>query len=337
MPPEALGYPINTVKSDGERARAGLASLTGDERLDASAIKNLPDNVPPVPVPAPTTKDYNLRIAPSGQMWWVEVSATAPSPTPTPVVPQTPLSGVVTLGGGIERALGSVLSASAGSLSAGGILSGGTEVVSGAVTAETLPPLLAVSALGGGTEAASGDVLELGPLTATAALSGGTEAASGDVDTLLPLAAASALGGGTETVSGDFLAIVPLSGAVAFGGGTEVVSGHAVLDTSGTSYLAIGTDTTWTAAEAKAGTSGQGDALACPSFDSGTRYVAFFRPADQGAFTAIYVYAAGFPNTINQISAWTKSTLTIDGTSYNVLASDAAFKSSASGLIFEVV
>ena len=40
---EALGYPLLTTQSVGKRARDGLSSLEGDDRLDASAIKNLSD------------------------------------------------------------------------------------------------------------------------------------------------------------------------------------------------------------------------------------------------------------------------------------------------------
>ena len=41
---EALGYPLLTTQSVGKRARDGLSSLEGEERLDASAIKNLDDS-----------------------------------------------------------------------------------------------------------------------------------------------------------------------------------------------------------------------------------------------------------------------------------------------------
>ena len=104
-----------------------------------------------------------------------------------------------------------------------------------------------------------------------------------------------------------------------------------------TSYVGVSDDTAITPAEALAGTSGQGNALTIPAYD-GARHVFFARPITAGDFSAVYLYAAGSPNTQNQISAWTQltSTIEIGGEAHDVIYSNAAL-TGAGGFIMEVV
>ena len=104
-----------------------------------------------------------------------------------------------------------------------------------------------------------------------------------------------------------------------------------------TSYLAVSADTTFTEAEALAGTSGTGNALAVPDYN-GSMHVGFIRPASEGDFTAVYIYTSGARNTQNQLTSWAQATAVLDvgGEDHNVLYSLDPL-TGASGLIVEVL
>ena len=107
-----------------------------------------------------------------------------------------------------------------------------------------------------------------------------------------------------------------------------------------TSYVGLSADRVPTEAEAKAGTTGTGNALAVPAYPGGTEttYVFYAAPASEGDFTAVYLYPDGSRNTQSQITAWEQlaATLDIDGVAHNVLMSRSTLRGAA-GYILEVV
>ena len=90
------------------------------------------------------------------------------------------------------------------------------------------------------------------------------------------------------------------------------------------SYVALSPDTDWTAAEAQAGTSGQGNALPVPPYAGAPQHWGYFRPSSVGPITAVFIYAQGSPNTNNQISAWTvaPAVISIGGEDHNYVYSN---------------
>ena len=79
-----------------------------------------------------------------------------------------------------------------------------------------------------------------------------------------------------------------------------------------TSYLVATPDMAIAdSAEAMSGTSGTGNALEAPIY-TGSQHLAFIRPATEGDFTAVYLYARGARNTNSQLSAWTQLANPID-------------------------
>jgi len=103
---------------------------------------------------------------------------------------------------------------------------------------------------------------------------------------------------------------------------------------AGNRWVSVGADANWTADEIKAGTNSSHPALPIPNY-TGRRRVVAARPASLGPFTAVYLYLPGHRNTFNQISAWTRGTLNIDGVAHNLIWSVPLL--GAGGYILETV
>ena len=118
---------------------------------------------------------------------------------------------------------------------------------------------------------------------------------------------------------------------------TAIAAGIVPLPTpTHTSYVGVSSDTDITEAEALAGTSGTGNALAVPVY-VGAQHVFSLRPATQGAVTAVYIYEAGNRNTQNQLSSWMAiPTLDVGGEDHVGIYSIDPL-TGASGLIVEIV
>ena len=98
--------------------------------------------------------------------------------------------------------------------------------------------------------------------------------------------------------------------------------------TAGTYWLGISEDATITAAELTVSSDSQ-YALVVPSIAQGQRrYIAYARPASEGAFTYVYYYVQGDRDTTNRINAWqpVSGVVTKDGVDLTVIITRAAYR-----------
>ena len=105
-------------------------------------------------------------------------------------------------------------------------------------------------------------------------------------------------------------------------------------------YLLVSTDRDFAAAEVVSGPA-DGRVVAIPADavpDGQRRYIGVARPATEGTFDSVFIYATGNRNTLNQIAAWQNQAATLEletGVQFQVLGSVVSQRSSINGFNVE--